>query len=73
MKDSSSLNFLEEIRFFIVKLCVGKKSIIGNCKLVNVEVIVDNHALIYNCDIFYGKKMILDRVSGTTLRPKKIK
>ena len=69
MKESSSLNFLDEIRFFIARLMIGKKSIVGNCKLIDVEINVNNEALIYNCNFVYKTTLKLDRINGITLRP----
>jgi len=66
----STVNLIWKIRFFISSLLIGKKSVIGNCKLINVEAIVNSNCFIFG-NVFIRGKNIPDRKSGMTLRPAK--
>ncbi len=66
--DIDTVNVFGKIRNFLIRLLVGKKSILLNCKLISSKVTINNNTLLSN-NKFMLEEDFENRPSGITIRP----
>lgn len=67
INDYSDEGFLFNIRVFLIKILVGKSSIVMNCKLNNCCILAIKNGIVRNCFIDNGKNP-KDRKFGITIK-----